>query len=823
MATTKKIPTKVEPKKRHKKPKTKNNNKTKNQNLNKEKKSNNNDVIVKSNNFINFLNIHRCRKVNHMPSTITSISYLNNLIAVSRENGNIQIYYMKEKGWFLERTLYGSPESSIEQVIWVDPLIQTNSSNNGNKSNKDIDEDETELSLLYKKQISQSHVKGRLISVHLDGKIIEWDLSTGLSKSILHTGGAIWSAKLNNNQTILACGCEDGRIRFIDLTSSSSLEILRMSEKSTSRILSIAWIDDDYVISGGADSIMRKIHVGSGRFVLKMDVGGNETVVWELQTFINPETNEIGLVSGDSTGSIIWWDYVSGVPIHLMKSHEADILTIGISPNRILSAGVDRKIVQYTLDGLHAGEKRYHTHDIRSLMYISKPYDLLVSGGVDGTLTYIPLLDFPDCKITRLPTFPHNGIVNISRNGMFLGIIDKNIKIWKSSIKSNNSEQHNAKLVAKIVHHGLNISCASISDNGNKVVICDTRSIKLYSFIDGSIKMIKSNDLLTSGGALSCSITPDETKIIIGSSVDGSIKIFDSTNGNLIITLKEHLLVHECKGLNKGKWDYLRDIAISKDGQWLAIADVSSNIAVYSLDSFKLQTIIPTFNKTHTAIAFHEANLSTLIITLTNNVFHLYDVEEKQFTPWSKKNSNKLPFRLIQRKECIMGISTTSKDSNLITLYGSSFVLFVDLSKPITSRDCIISAGKKRLIKSAFSTESDSILGKRSLNNEDEESKKQKLNNSKSSKPIKDQPTEEEEYEDEFDEDDYEINFNNTNSISEAFHMEHRWGPIMALRYIDTKSNQKKERNTSLLIIERPVLSVVAGLPGAFFRQQYGT
>jgi len=132
-----------------------------------------------------------------------------------------------------------------------------------------------------------------------------------LQRTISSQGGAIWCLAANPSNTRLALGCEDGTIRLLNI-EDSSLEHLRRLDKAKCRILSIVWGPptlrrkesktqqgssddededdeaawvDNWIITGGSDSALRKWDVNSGRVLDKMNVDrvrGEKTLVWAV-------------------------------------------------------------------------------------------------------------------------------------------------------------------------------------------------------------------------------------------------------------------------------------------------------------------------------------------------------------------------------------------------------------------------------------------------------------------------------------------------------------------------------------------------------------
>ena len=135
--------------------------------------------------------VHKCRFVEYMPSGITALAWTPSssklkLLAVARENGELEIWNPKGSSWYLEKKIAGSKHSPIEALMFI-------------------------------------HQDGlRLFAASLDGRILEYSLDglRVIQEADSH-GGGVWSLASNPMQTRLAIGCEDGVIRIFDIEQGS--------------------------------------------------------------------------------------------------------------------------------------------------------------------------------------------------------------------------------------------------------------------------------------------------------------------------------------------------------------------------------------------------------------------------------------------------------------------------------------------------------------------------------------------------------------------------------------------------------------------------
>ncbi len=98
------------------------------------------------------------------------------------------------------------------------------------------------------------------------GLVLEWDLERLRPRHTLdNSGGAVWCLVPNAERTVLAGGCEDGQVRLYDV-AADGLHFMRGLDKQEGRVMSLAWHPGGkFMAVGGADSIIRKVNVDTGR------------------------------------------------------------------------------------------------------------------------------------------------------------------------------------------------------------------------------------------------------------------------------------------------------------------------------------------------------------------------------------------------------------------------------------------------------------------------------------------------------------------------------------------------------------------------------
>ncbi|KAK4748340.1 hypothetical protein SAY87_014926 [Trapa incisa] len=325
-------------------------------------------------------------------------------VAVARDDSSLEIWLVSpgSVGWHCQMTIYGDPNCKVSSLAW-------------------------------------SH-SGRLFSSSIDGSVSEWDLFQLKQKTVLKTiGVSIWQmsmapscdsltdleqhkARLTENgnadenldngigdvtseseddsatdelheKTVmgyeqLAFGCDDGCVRIYSISEVQDLIYNKSLPRVSGRVLSVTWSSDASLIySGTSDGFIRCWDTRSCHEIYRITVGlggqgsGPDLCVWSLLALRSGT-----LVSGDSSGSVQFWDSQHGTLLQAHSSHKGDVNALVAAPthNRVFSAGSDGQIILYKLSNeemsssmdnlatmpkkwVYVGYVRAHTHDVRSL------------------------------------------------------------------------------------------------------------------------------------------------------------------------------------------------------------------------------------------------------------------------------------------------------------------------------------------------------------------------------------------------------------------------------------------------------------------------
>ena len=260
--------------------------------------------------------------------------------------------------------------------------------------------------------------KLRLFSIGYSTSVTEWDLAEGKPKR--HSGGnygEIWCMTvqpkfaLKAGQQVtngeepepetqsIAVGCADGALVLLS-TSDNDLRFTKLvarPSKKRARVLSLTFQNRSTIVTGHADSTIRVYDIRNGQQLRNMTLGAGpkggprETLVWSVRCF-----SDGSIVSGDSTGTMCFWDGKTYALVQRIKAHAADILDVAVSADgqSAFSGGMDRRTVYYkrSSGGGKAGvntrwakvsHSRLHEHDVKAMAaFESQNLSVLASGGI---------------------------------------------------------------------------------------------------------------------------------------------------------------------------------------------------------------------------------------------------------------------------------------------------------------------------------------------------------------------------------------------------------------------------------------------------------
>ncbi|KAI9512662.1 WD40 repeat-like protein [Russula earlei] len=256
-----------------------------------------------------------------------------------------------------------------------------------------------------------------------------------------------------------------------------------------------------------------------------------------------------------------------------------------------------------------------------------------------------------------------------------------------------------------------NLVASAISDDGHWLAVSDTFEVKLFwlqtdsSGGDLKPKRVRNFQTLLQGdhpntpthcGASALTFSPDSSKLVVASTAAVVLVlelVSDPTSARVLRRFDQHRnrgLMIEGRVLTGRRRDNNDDdpatdasdaksaqvdpqprytthaeavpatitrMATSPDGQWLATTDDHMRTHIFNLDAVQHHTTLPSFPQRAHALAFAPSSPSLLILGFANNTLELYDVEARQFPPWSRALCTALPKRFTNLHDAILGVT----------------------------------------------------------------------------------------------------------------------------------------------------------------------
>lgn len=580
------------------------------------------------------MDIHRCRFVPYPLSAINALAFSHPSsptnpgkgpsslrLAIGRANGDIEIWNPLRGAWYQESIIRGAKDRSIEGLVWTQDPEEVNKSGNIMPG------------------------KLRLFSIGYSTAVTEWDLGTG--RPVRHSAGnygEIWCmaaqpkgqvlqkpGRAMGDQTQedesyiqnLALGCADGAIVLLG-TADGDLRftrILARPSKKKTRVLSLIFQNRHTIIAGHADSTIRIYDMRNRQQVRSMTLGGGplggpkEILVWSVKCLLDGT-----IVSGDSTGTLCFWDGKNYALLQRIKSHDADILDVAVSADgqSVFSGGMDRRTTLYRrTDSGRSGEshrwakithQRIHQNDVKAMAtFETKGLSILVSGGLDTTPIIIPIREFGRENHRTLATLPQEpNIRSANSKRLLVTWWDREVRIWtihkclKRQMDEDSSSEvdgpHGRRLIAKIaLQDDESITSADISSDGMKLAVATMAEIRVFGlrFKSGMLKIQKLEKIqtfadLSKRQAKMIRFSPD-TKWLATIGADNSIQLYrrsemdnDETSPIFLQTSVElkrlRRDISNTKAKNTGLGSYNRSInrlTFSADSRILAVSDIS--------------------------------------------------------------------------------------------------------------------------------------------------------------------------------------------------------------------------------------------------------
>ncbi|RHY22766.1 hypothetical protein DYB25_006995 [Aphanomyces astaci] len=599
--------------------------------------------------------VHRCRFLKYEPSTITALGFntTGDMLAVARQNGDIELWNASLRQFHLHAVVSGRSTAVISSVVWT-----------------------------------SAH---RLFASSLDGTVSEVNLSTLRFVHSTHAnGGPVWCMQYKASEQLVAVGCEDGRIRLYAVPEDDSEPLVfhKVLGGTGRRVVSLAIHgSSDYLFGGNDEGVIYKWNTRTGRnesrMTLERFAKQPPAVVWSLVVLA-----DLTVISGDSNGNVHTWDGVSGTLMQTFAQLTADVLTLAVDTTETLlfASGIDNQVIQLrkgsTASSGKAGHQwayayshRAHTHDVRALA-ISPSSDaaLLVSGGVDTHLVWYNAAKFNALRPNKATPLPQRPFVSLAAQVRHVLVQHPtSLEVWKlASCAATSSSSPPPTMLAQLKLAGeANIVASAISPDG-RFIACSTASVlKVFSVSGREIKKLPLAATVAHP-AYSMVFTADSERLITG---DVAVRLIDLTSLSVI------------KSLVKKNAVQTKSLAVSSDGQWLAVGDLNNHLSVFNLDTMSFYADFPTPQDMHTCMRFHP-NGKILVVATVSNHFACYDVEQKNLTEWSRDNHHKLPKTLfLPQPYHIKGLAFHPTQPNSVVFWSQQFLFHIDIDQPIVRDD----------------------------------------------------------------------------------------------------------------------------------------
>lgn len=533
--------------------------------------------------------MHRCRFVAWSPSPITALAVPPHgsvfpPLAVGRQNGDIELYRWAASGpspqaWVLHSTLPGPADTKVDALAFTIRARR------------------------------QPGSRLRLFSLPGDANIFEWDIHSGTVRhTIPSQGGTVWSLAPNSAGTLLAIGCQDGAVRLLDISVPDAPIHLKRFDRVQTRFLSIAWawsepatnvpkssdpasesdsddeadstlgadLPDTTLVTGCSDSCLRTWDIRTGRVVNRMTVErarGERTLVWSVAVL-----GDGTIVSGDSLGTVKFWDNNTATQIHSFPAHNADVLCMTISPtgDTVYTSGVDQRTTEFVKlapsnsadpgKWVQTTQRRIHSHDVRALA-MWPPYaphtrtasavyaPLLISAGLDMSVAILPTTPAqPESSLpsqvtnpllgSNAPTFEDafpkrvgypvsaGNVVLAPRARLVSSFSGRVVGVWRLP---EDGEGEWEKLLEMELRFRTNITAGAVSPDGKWLAAADAWEVKLFRLEDakGTLRPRRSRTIAQvlsapeATGASALGFTPDSRRLVVATWTGSRVVLLD--------------------------------------------------------------------------------------------------------------------------------------------------------------------------------------------------------------------------------------------------------------------------------------------------------
>ncbi|KAL0124623.1 hypothetical protein PUN28_006462 [Cardiocondyla obscurior] len=610
--------------------------------------------------------IHNIRFYNLVPKSVTCLCHESKTkkLALARNNNSIEIWNV-ENAPFIECTIAGHAENSVESILWID---------------------------------------SRLFSTGLQGTVIEYDLRM---LSIKHEqtviGGAAWCMDVNQEKSCLAVGTEDGFINTFTV-HKDKLIYERIFDKQEGRILCIKWDNTGEMIYTGSTDTIRVWSAISGHAIHKMTTSKSnikkETIVWCLAV-----TDDNIIISGDSHGFLCFWDPQMGVLIESHESHAADILAITISHdmNVVYCAGVDPVVRSFCKVVLKSSgksqwvkgiERRLHAHDVRALVEANGK---LYSAGVDG---YLAVSSYPPKNLVKYPPLLEPPCATICRKSRCILLRYTNyLQLWRLGTATKDPpelvrssmlhqlDEEPIKLLQLQTKGDESIISYAINKDSKTIVYSTDTHVRVFNFdvVEGDAQLSR-NDTDLSMNRIQKMLFSPNGKLFAAINNDGSentVTLFKVNKKSLSLIGSFQTTKESIKNIGL--------VCFSPDSKYLVCADRQREVAVYFIDDgVTTESLkgwqLPKYNCSPTAIAVQKSTLNLVIVYSDHKIIE-YNILTKRYTEFSNNLQSRLSKQWLARPFPITNIIFDPQNENIIILQDDSSIYIINKNGELLDKE----------------------------------------------------------------------------------------------------------------------------------------
>lgn len=507
----------------------------------------------------------------------------------------------------------------------------------------------------------------------------EWDLVTLTPKRILLlTGEKGICIDYHRDTGFIAVGTEEGIINIFD-TNDDDLQFTRLLDRQDHRISCCKFNDaGDKLASGSLDAV-KVWNVQTGQVIHKMSTGRaeatQETIVWCVDILA-----DFTIVTGDSRGRITFWDGNIGSQIDYVLVSSSDIMCLSVSKDRksFYCSGVEQVLRKFTRvktskngNDIEQWVKTYkrakvHTHDVLSMITVGD--DQMISGGIDGFLSFVSH-DFR--KIERVGPFLKRPFVEVAEEGRLLLLKYVNyIEVWKlakggkiaeerktrnckeklfddneedeepiepnPSLPTPNKLYRMSEFPEKLLElrskdDEMIVSCA-ISSDGHWIAYSTIASIRVFRFgVQKNSKPMLQLMKNVPGQFTACVnmvFAKDSNTLIIVKN-DGECSVFD---------LESELVEHkETFSIREHHSDLIHLVTMSSCSKYLALASLCNTITIWNLKRNKWthSQTLPKYSCPATSVCIRK-NQPVLVASFPDNKIIEFNLDEN-FIQFSTK------------------------------------------------------------------------------------------------------------------------------------------------------------------------------------------